>query len=62
MSDPLFDRAWAALDPAVQRQQASAEARAFYGQPCREWRAPCGRSVEETAAAVDALVDAVIPP
>ncbi len=49
-----LDRAWAALDPAVQRQQASAEARAFYRQPCREYR-----SVDADEA-VAALVEAVI--
>ena len=35
-----LDRAWAALDPAVQRQQATAEARAYYRLPCREWHNP----------------------
>ncbi len=52
-----LDRAWAALPPAVQRQQASAEARAFYRQPCREWRRE--RDSLSTAALVDALVETI---
>lgn len=59
-----LDRAWAALDPAVQRQQASAEARAFYRQPSREWDAEDRAAF--TAAFMDAqlssLVDAICPP
>ena len=59
-----LDRAWAALDPAVQRQQASAEARAFYRQPCREWDAEDRAAF--IAAFMDAhlssLVDALCPP
>ena len=57
------DRAWAALDPAVQRQQASAEARAFYRQPCREWDAE-DQAVFIAAfmeAHLSSLVDALCP-
>ncbi len=59
-----LDRAWAALDPAVQRQQASAEARAFYRQPCREYRNGMDPAalVDALAEAVDSTVDAVCPP
>ncbi len=63
MTDPRhpLDLAWASLPADQRRNHARAEALAFYLESCREWHAPCGRSVEETAAAVDALVDAVIP-
>ncbi len=59
-----LDRAWAALPPAVQRQQASAEARAFYRQPCREWHRPMDPAalVDAVAGAVDAAVDEICPP
>jgi len=32
-----LDLVWAALTAAEQRMHASAEARAYYRQPCREW-------------------------
>jgi len=59
-----LDRAWAALPPAVQRQQASAEARAFYRLPSREWRAVDAPAalVDAVAGAVDTAVDEICPP
>jgi len=48
----------------VQRQQASAEARAFYRQPCREYRNEMDPAVlaDAVAEAVDAAVDDICPP
>ena len=52
-----LDRAWAALDPAVQRQQAAAEARAYYRQPCREWHNQ--RRDQQRNATRDELIEAL---
>ena len=54
-----LDRAWAALDPAVQRQQASAEARAFYRQPCREYDHDAAHRDQQRNATRDELIEAL---
>jgi len=54
-----LDRAWAALPPAVQRQQASAEARAFYRQPCREYDHDAAFRDQQRNAVRDELIEAL---